>query len=255
MICGTFATTGMTKSEADQCAQDYRDTVPAPTTVTLEQSGDGTWTVTAAWPPCESNTAHAAQPLAPAVASMNMVGGQLPAAGATVQSADSRIAWGRSVEPGFKQAVLQMCERLTVDPNFLMACMAFETGQSFRPDKVNPVSGATGLIQFMPSTANALGTTTADLAGMTAVQQIASVEEYFSPYAGKLNTLSDVYMAILWPKAVGKPESYILFEAPSKAYLQNQGLDSNNDGHVTKAEAVARPQQQLIAGMSAVHLG
>jgi soluble lytic murein transglycosylase-like protein len=35
-----------------------------------------------------------------------------------------------------------------------MACMAWESGRSFRPDVKNMAgSGATGLIQFMPTTA------------------------------------------------------------------------------------------------------
>lgn len=49
--------------------------------------------------------------------------------------------------------------------------------------KVNaPGSGAIGLIQFMPSTAKGLGTSTSALKQMTAVDQLAYVEKYFAPY-------------------------------------------------------------------------
>lgn len=40
-----------------------------------------------------------------------------------------------------------------------MAAMAFESGETFSPSIKNAAgSGAVGLIQFMPSTAKALGT-------------------------------------------------------------------------------------------------
>jgi hypothetical protein len=58
-----------------------------------------------------------------------------------------------------------------------MAAMAFETGETFSPSIKNKASGATGLIQFMRSTAKGSGTTTAALAEMTAVDQLDFVEK------------------------------------------------------------------------------
>jgi hypothetical protein len=100
----------------------------------------------------------------------------------------------------------------------------------------------------MPSTAKALGTSIDALKRMTPLAQLDSVRIYFQPYRGKLRDLSDLYMAILWPKAVGKPLSYVLFAKRSTAYRQNH-LDANNDGAVTKIEAVSRVQQHLVEGM------
>jgi hypothetical protein len=159
------------------------------------------------------------------------------------------LAWGQKVSAAFKAKVVTIAAKLGVDPNFLMAAMAFETGRKFKADVVNPVSGATGLIQFMPATARSLGTTTAALARMSEIDQLDFVEAYFKPYAGKLRDLEDVYMAILWPRAVGKPASFMLFPPPARAYNQNRGLDANDDGAVTKAEAANRVQQHLIEGM------
>jgi Transglycosylase SLT domain len=159
------------------------------------------------------------------------------------------IAWGKKVSAEFKAKVLKICNDLGCDPNHLMAAIAFETGASFSPSKKNPTSGATGLIQFMPSTAKALGTTTAQLAKMTAVDQLDYVAKYLKPYKGKMKTVSDVYMTILWPKAVGKLESFVLFKKPSKQYNQNAGLDTNKDGQVTKAEAASKVQDRLEKGL------
>jgi hypothetical protein len=59
-----------------------------------------------------------------------------------------------------------------------MAAMAFETGGSFSPAVPNKAgSGAVGLIQFMPSTAKGLGTSTEALKKMSAVQQLDFVKK------------------------------------------------------------------------------
>jgi soluble lytic murein transglycosylase-like protein len=75
----------------------------------------------------------------------------------------------------FEQAVIQLASELRINPEWLMFVMYFETSKTFRPDKINPVSGATGLIQFMPSTACTMGTTTLALKKMTNVEQLKYV--------------------------------------------------------------------------------
>lgn len=129
----------------------------------------------------------------------------------------------------------------------LLCCMAFETGRTMDPAIRNSI-GATGLIQFLRSTAIGLGTTTDALAAMTRTEQMDWVLKYFK--AGPLRkvaapTLEDLYMAIIWPAAVGKPNSYVLFSHPSKAYEQNKGLDLNKDGNITKDEAATKVKSQL----------
>jgi hypothetical protein len=109
------------------------------------------------------------------------------------------------------------------------------------------VTGNCGLIQFMPRTAQGLGTTTEELAKMTAVEQLDWVEKYFRPYRHRVKTMSDMYMAILWPAAVGKVEEFVLFSG-GIAYRQNAGLDTNKDGIITKREAAAKVAQRLVMG-------
>lgn len=163
--------------------------------------------------------------------------------------AKATLAWGAKVSEQFREALFEVAEALGVDPDYLMACIAFETAETFRPDIRNAAgSGAVGLIQFMPATAQGLGTSTEALARMAAVEQLDYVRMYFKPYAGRLRTLSDVYMAILWPRAVGQPEDYVLFVQPSKAYAQNAGLDIDKDGRITKAEAASLVQARLERG-------
>jgi len=162
-----------------------------------------------------------------------------------------QLAWGNKVSAAFREKVFIICAALGIDPDYLMACIAFETGGTFNPAERNRSgSGATGLIQFMPKTAVALGTTTSALAAMSALEQLDWVLKYFQPYAGRLKTLSDVYMAILWPKAIGKPENYVLWEKGTSptTYRQNAGLDMDGDHDIEKQEAAAKVQAMLVKG-------
>ncbi len=170
----------------------------------------------------------------------------------------SKIAWGSKVSPLFKERVLWMSDTLGCSPNDLMACMHWESGGTFRSDIKNAAgSGATGLIQFMPSTARGMGTSTADLAKMTPEDQLNYVYRYFRPYAGRLANLGDVYMAILWPKGVGQPDHYVLFDrakAPT-TFRQNAGLDVNRDGLVTRAECLVKVNERLARGLKEGNIG
>lgn len=153
------------------------------------------------------------------------------------------LAWGNRVSLEFREKARRIAVGLGVDPSDLMSCMAWESGRTFKPDVKNMAgSGATGLIQFMPTTAKGLGTSVEALAGMTAVQQLDWVEKYFQPWKGKLRDLGDLYMAILWPKAVGQPLEYVLWDQDSRptTYRQNAGLDVNKDGEITKAECCTK---------------
>jgi lysophospholipase L1-like esterase len=168
-------------------------------------------------------------------------------------STGGKLAWGKKVSAEFRTKVVAIAREIGVDPSDLMACMAFESAETFRADIVNKSSGATGLIQFMPSTARDLGTTTDALKKMTAVEQLDYVRKYFLSQKGKLKNIDDLYMAILWPDAVGKPDDYVLFSKDDKktarAYSLNAGLDRNKDGKVTKAEAAAAPRAKLTRGL------
>lgn len=169
-----------------------------------------------------------------------------------------KIAWGAHVSPTFRERVWWIADTLGLDPDDLMSCMAWESGETFSSSIKNAAgSGATGLIQFMPSTARGLGTTTAALAKMSAEDQLNYVYKYFRPYAGRLHNLGDIYMAILWPKGVGRPDSYVLWERGSSptTFRQNAGLDVNKDGAVTRAECLKKVKEKLAKGLLPSNIG
>ncbi len=170
------------------------------------------------------------------------------------------IAWGSKVSAEFRQRVIAICTELEMNPDHLMSAMAFESGESFSASVKNAAgSGAVGLIQFMPATAVGLGTTTAALAKLSAVEQLDYVRLYFVGYKGKLNTVDDLYMAILWPAGIGKSDDYVLFdrddEKHATRYTQNKGLDRDKDGKVTKAEAAHAVRAKLTKGLGTGYVG
>lgn len=163
-----------------------------------------------------------------------------------------KLAWGNKVSEDFCEKVIRIAKNFgwqQEQASYLMACMAFESGETFSPSIKNMAgSGANGLIQFMPSTARGLGTTVENLELLSAESQLYYVEQYFKPYARRIQTLSDTYMAILLPKYIGAADSAILFSG-GVAYRQNAGLDKDKDGNVTKAEAASLVAAKLAKGL------
>lgn len=175
---------------------------------------------------------------------------------------DPRLVWGAKLTRAEREKVRHIANDLQASPDHLMRCIAFETGGSFDPAQRNRAgSGATGLIQFVPTTAapyfysaDALDRMNAQqkraagldatnrLAAMSRLEQLDYVHKYFRPFRGRLNSLPDFYMAILWPAAVGREANYVLWDEKSRptTFRQNSGLDMNRDGRITKAEAATK---------------
>lgn len=162
------------------------------------------------------------------------------------------LAFGALVSPEFRLGVYDVCDNLhwfESQASDLMSVMAFETGRRFSASVRNPGSSATGLLQFMSYTAKGLGTTTAKLAKMSNVEQLYYVEKYFRPSASRITSIEDMYMAVLWPKAMGKALDYILWRTGTRAYLVNKGLDLNRNGVITKREAAYKVIEQRKLGL------
>ncbi|HLO51439.1 MAG TPA: transglycosylase SLT domain-containing protein [Kamptonema sp.] len=169
--------------------------------------------------------------------------GQNPISAIANVSTNLEPSWRTKKSPEFLNKTVAIARDLGANPNHLMAIMQFESG--LKADEVNRFSGATGLIQFMPSTARGLGTSTSALLRMTEIEQLDYVRKYLLPYRGRLNTIGDFYASVLWPAAVGQPDSYVLFRVGSIEYRQNNGFDRNRDGVITKSEITALVSERL----------
>ena len=84
-----------------------------------------------------------------------------------------------AMDDAFLAKVTQVARSLTFQPIDLIARMLSETAYTMDPSIKNPRSSATGLIQFISSTAASLGTTTGQLAQLSRVQQMDYVYRYF----------------------------------------------------------------------------
>lgn len=132
----------------------------------------------------------------------------------------------------FEQGVRTIASDLQTDPNELMMVMNLESG--LNPKATNPNTTATGLIQFMPDTAlHGLGVTTDALRGMTATEQLPYVYQYLKPYAGKMKSFKDTYLAVFYPAALGKNSKFAL---PKWVTPWNATFDLNKDGEITIGE-------------------
>src|SRR5690554_4875167 len=140
----------------------------------------------------------------------------------------------------FALKVADICNQLNIKPEWLMFVMWFES--KLNPQAVNPISGSTGLIQFMPSTARGLGTTTAVLKRMNNVQQLDYVLAYLRPYKGRMKTWVDVYLAVFYPRAMGNPNFVITSDIVAK---QNKIFDLNKDLDISVKEIETALRKQI----------
>lgn len=164
----------------------------------------------------------------------------------------AKLIWGAKVSQEFRTAVREVAKELNIEANWMMATMAFETGNSFLPYVKNPSSGAVGLLQFTKtglSSPAMSGYTQVKISRMTAVEQIKGpVRDYFMQYRGRIRNLGDTYMAVFAPVGLGKPDSTVLYTSPSAEYNQNAPLDTQRKGYITRGDCIVRVNKAFKQG-------
>jgi hypothetical protein len=154
----------------------------------------------------------------------------------------------------FLTELVRVGNRLGIDPNWLAAIMSAES--NFQADAVNKLGGATGLIQFVNSTAKQLGTSLDELKMMSDVEQLHFVEKFYKPWSGKIKSPGDLYMATFLPVFVGHPPNTIVGKKGStkkitknltygKVYELNFGLDTDKDGIIRASDVTSRVDSRL----------
>lgn len=137
----------------------------------------------------------------------------------------------------FFAKVVAISKDLKCDPNELLGVMNSECGLNASARNSN--GGATGLIQFMPRTAKALGTSTDKLAKMSAYDQLDYVAKFYkmNKKAYKMGdgpmSAGDLYSLVFLP---GRANRNVLTSSNELYYKANAGLDMDGDGKITKAD-------------------
>jgi len=141
------------------------------------------------------------------------------------------------VTPEFTNKVQSIADSLNMNPDWLMYVMNNESAGTFSPSVKNPGSTATGLIQFLSSTAAGLGTSTAALAKMSAIDQLDYVQKYFQKQIqayGPINSVSDTYLAVFYPAAISWSDTNKKFS--DTVYSGNKIFDYDGLGYLTKGD-------------------
>lgn len=161
---------------------------------------------------------------------------------------DFNYNWMKSehVTYEFLDKVVDISEKLGVSPDDLMAVMAFESG--IDPQCINSI-GASGLIQFTQVSLDEINRNTGKSYTIEGIRNMNALEQLDLVYLHckgneNISTLSDLYMSVLCPAAVGKDDDYCLYSEGTDEYEANKGLDLNDDGRITKAEATQKVMER-----------
>jgi hypothetical protein len=151
-----------------------------------------------------------------------------------------------TVTPAFLCKLVEMSARHGWDPNGIALVISEESG--FNPAAKNPKGSASGLIQFIDSTAAQLGTTTPQIRAMSAEEQLPLVEKFFeTSLRGKIPERPEDYiLSVLGrPSLIGKPDNTPVFTKGSNEYAANSQLDLDSNGVITVGETRAYMQGVL----------
>ena len=131
--------------------------------------------------------------------------------------------------------IVKVAKAVGAPPFDLANLINFESAGTFSPSVRNKISGATGLIQFIPSTARGLGTSTDQLAQMSKVAQMRYVQTYLKRKTriGPLNTVQALFMAVFYPVAMKWPMDKAF---SAKVQRSNPGIVTVRDyvGHALR---------------------
>lgn len=132
---------------------------------------------------------------------------------------------------GDKSAYASKVERISSNlgfpANWLQFLIDFESAGTFSSSKTNSY-GCVGLIQFCPDqsggsykTINGVKYNMAQIGAMSNVEQLDLVYEYLKEkqkVGGKFYSFYDLYLAILWPNAIGQSDDYVITTSTNPAF-------------------------------------
>lgn len=135
-----------------------------------------------------------------------------------------------------------------IPPEWFANLVNHESAGTFSPAVQNPTSRATGLIQFIPSTAAAFNTSVQKLSQMSFSEQLDYVAEYLKRTLKQRNasqpdglaktslTQPDFFMVVFYPVSIGRPN----YQFPNYVSTANNGIRTPIE-YFSKVYNVSRP--------------
>ncbi|MDR7212203.1 hypothetical protein [Flavobacterium piscis] len=145
---------------------------------------------------------------------------------------ENNFYWSSRISCDERKKVLEVCAGLWGETkkvekaSELMSIFHLETASSFSPSIENG-KGYVGLIQFNEEAAKTIGTTYAKLKIMTFIDQLDYVKKYLEKNKDKLSSLTDFYLQVIKPNAVGNGNNpdYIVFD--ESISVPDNGIESD----------------------------
>jgi hypothetical protein len=127
----------------------------------------------------------------------------------------------------------RICKELGIETKWFYSAIKIESGGNRKAQNKN--SKATGLIGFLPSTAKRLNTSVEEIQQMSNIEQFECIKKYIkvSTKGRKIKSKIDLYLAILYPSALGRPNSYVIAKKNTNACNWNKPLDVDKDSTLT----------------------
>jgi hypothetical protein len=114
-------------------------------------------------------------------------------------------------DPDFNKKLQKVAQALGISYDTLYKIIKFETAGSFSPSSKDPNNVSVGLIGFTERTARGLGTSKAELAKMTAVQQLDYVYQFYKNAGVQPGEdIGTIYMRTFMPAFVNASDSTVL---------------------------------------------
>lgn len=145
------------------------------------------------------------------------------------------------LSPWFLWRLASACAATGRSADCILAMMHVESGM--KADAINPMSGASGLVQVMPSMAGHYGLSIEEIRGMGAEEQLERI--ILKKTWPKTLDCGVVYLANFLPAYLTSPDDTVLGDKSGKAgslkgglstkkvYEQNYGFDTDKDGIFT----------------------
>lgn len=145
-----------------------------------------------------------------------------------------------AVEPDaeFEETLDLAAAENDLDADAMRAIIGPESGG--QGGAVNAQSGATGIIQFMPSVARSLGTSVEELRQMSPAQQVPYAVQYFKSKGITAESPADDYaLAVAAPAFIGQPDAAVVYKKGSAAWQQNPAWRPADGGDITVGDILS----------------